>query len=354
MTPSKSEVADKTTPPAPPALPLVDGLAWSGFDRALRRAPGGGEAVFRRIGVPLATIGRPGGAEPLARYAAFFEAGARALDDPLFGLRLGAVTRPARAGLPGYVTVNSPTLAAAAANLGRTLPVLVDGVDITLQRDDDGARVRLSPPVAVDGPGDRFADHSVAFVVSMLRGVMGRRWSPVRVAFRHPAPRQTSLYRLVFGCPVDFGQGGDAVVLDPAQLDRRNTRADRFLLALLLHAADERLAALPRRRDFAAALRAVLADGLARGTPTLDFAAARFGLAPRTLQRHLKARGLGLRALLDQVRLDQARRLLADGDLPVTAIAFRLGYGEVSAFSRAFERWTGQAPSRYRRSAAPR
>ena len=63
MAPEKNDIADKkrelaaplepppaTTQPPPLALPLVDGLAWSGFDRALHRVPGGPAAVFRRIG----------------------------------------------------------------------------------------------------------------------------------------------------------------------------------------------------------------------------------------------------------------------------------------------------------------
>jgi AraC-like DNA-binding protein len=33
----------------------------------------------------------------------------------------------------------------------------------------------------------------------------------------------------------------------------------------------------------------------------------------------------------------------------LTEIAFLLGYSEVSAFNRAFKRWTGQSPMVYRR-----
>ena len=37
----------------------------------------------------------------------------------------------------------------------------------------------------------------------------------------------------------------------------------------------------------------------------------------------------------------------------LTEIAFLLGYSEVSAFNRAFKRWTGSTPLAYRSQAVP-
>jgi AraC-like DNA-binding protein len=39
---------------------------------------------------------------------------------------------------------------------------------------------------------------------------------------------------------------------------------------------------------------------------------------------------------------------LRDGDLPISQIAWLLGYREVSAFTHAFKRWTGTAPRQSR------
>jgi AraC-like DNA-binding protein len=42
-------------------------------------------------------------------------------------------------------------------------------------------------------------------------------------------------------------------------------------------------------------------------------------------------------------------RHLSDPDLSISKIAWLLGYQDVSAFSNAFKRWTGEAPRNMRR-----
>ena len=48
-------------------------------------------------------------------------------------------------------------------------------------------------------------------------------------------------------------------------------------------------------------------------------------------------------------RIERAKQLLAERELPITTIALAVGFSETSTFTAAFHRLTGQAPSRYRR-----
>jgi len=57
-------------------------------------------------------------------------------------------------------------------------------------------------------------------------------------------------------------------------------------------------------------------------------------------------------ALVDEVRVQTAKTLLADRTIALSEIAFLLGYSEQSAFTRAFERWTGATPALTRPSFA--
>jgi AraC-like DNA-binding protein len=48
--------------------------------------------------------------------------------------------------------------------------------------------------------------------------------------------------------------------------------------------------------------------------------------------------------VLEGLRSDLAKRYLADKDLSISEVAWLLGYREVSAFTHACRRWTGQTP----------
>jgi len=73
--------------------------------------------------------------------------------------------------------------------------------------------------------------------------------------------------------------------------------------------------------------------------------ARRLGLSQRTLARRLAREGLSFSKLLSELRLELARRYLVDERLSISDVAWLLGYQDVAAFSNAFKRWTGKAPS---------
>ena len=68
------------------------------------------------------------------------------------------------------------------------------------------------------------------------------------------------------------------------------------------------------------------------------------------MHRLLKKEGSSYTHLLDRVREDMARRMLKHSNMQLTQISLLLGYSELSAFSRAFRRWTSLAPMDYRKS----
>ena len=53
--------------------------------------------------------------------------------------------------------------------------------------------------------------------------------------------------------------------------------------------------------------------------------------------------------LLQQFRLEHAKRLLLETDLPVTEICFECGYESLGSFSALFHRQSGYSPRDYRR-----
>lgn len=74
----------------------------------------------------------------------------------------------------------------------------------------------------------------------------------------------------------------------------------------------------------------------------------------RTLKRRFKlATGVAIIDYVQNLRLEEAKRLLESSDAPVDEIGFAIGYGEPSFFRRLFKRRTGVSPGRYRRMFQP-
>jgi AraC-like DNA-binding protein len=82
--------------------------------------------------------------------------------------------------------------------------------------------------------------------------------------------------------------------------------------------------------------------------------AAEVGLAPRSLARRFADEtDLTWRAVLRRMRVLRAIEELAAGDVPVTEIAFKVGYTSLSAFNAAFRNLTGRSPTEYRATFRP-
>jgi len=112
--------------------------------------------------------------------------------------------------------------------------------------------------------------------------------------------------------------------------------------ASALHASSEAVLEVVRR---------LIDDELPSGAATMRAVAARMRLSERTLRRRLREQGTSYEAVLDSMRRERALAAVVDPARTVLEISTSLGFSEVSAFYRAFKRWTHSTVSTYRRAA---
>lgn len=78
--------------------------------------------------------------------------------------------------------------------------------------------------------------------------------------------------------------------------------------------------------------------------PDLSQLASRIGVSERQLRFALTRAGTSYQAIVRETRVAHATTLLRNPDLPISTVAYRLGYGDPANFTTAFKRWTGQTP----------
>ena len=133
----------------------------------------------------------------------------------------------------------------------------------------------------------------------------------------------------------------------PARRQPRPAPAGNPFLAFLGEVARAIEAkAVPPEASFRREVERRIEPLLASGPVRLETVARALGCSRQTLYRRLKAEGVTFEQVLDSLRRRLALRLIREPGLSVKAIAYRLGFSEPAAFSRAFKRWTGQTPRR--------
>ena len=77
-------------------------------------------------------------------------------------------------------------------------------------------------------------------------------------------------------------------------------------------------------------------------------------LSRAQLHRRLKAQtGLSATLFIRSVRLERAKEMLMGTDLPISQVAFDVGFHDQAFFSRVFSREFGLTPVLYRRKGKP-
>src|SRR5207244_382276 len=109
------------------------------------------------------------------------------------------------------------------------------------------------------------------------------------------------------------------------------------------------ISGIPREDSLLGSIRKAVAESMRDGDPKLARVAKKMAMGPRTIQRRLKEYGFDFKKLVEDTRQRFAVSYLKDRKNSLTEVAFLLGYSELSAFNRAFKRWTRSTPLDYQR-----
>lgn len=333
-----------STPPA-----IVRGSILVGIRDAMAARKIDVRELLLEAGIRPDALDHPTSELPLDEVAQLMEMAADRAEDPAFGLSLAEAYPMGANGLLDYLMQHAATVREALETATRFAALLYQPSSLTF-REEPGA-AKLSWCFATESSTRRiqFAIFANAVLVLRLKRIAGRDWYPLAVEVEHPdLPCRRKLHRIL-GPTVTFNGRENTIVIDPAVLKRKCEGADPRLYQILRESGEAKLMELASRPDVVTrAGRAIIAT-LGTETPLLENIAERMRMSPRTLQSRLAQHGTTFERLLTETRRNLAERYLRDTDLPLTEIAFLLGFSEQSSFTRAARGWFGMPPRRLRK-----
>ncbi|WP_352889043.1 AraC family transcriptional regulator [Sinimarinibacterium thermocellulolyticum] len=273
-----------------------------------------------------------------------------ALRDPLFGLHLAQNQQPDVYGAVAVLCRAAATMREAIDCFVRYIPVIHSPVpELALVEGADISEIRWRVPADL-GLNVQASLQAALLNVKLLRVIGGESFRPSYVHLTVPV-RSLDVPEIerMFGCTFRAHMPNNAIAFASAVLDRPVASANRTLFRLLYGYLDRVRAA--SRRSLVERVQDYVRGALPQGNCSIEHCAKKLGVSVRALQMSLGEHGLRFSDMLEALRIDMAKARLRENVLSIDAIAAMLGYSDRSSFGRAFKRWTGMPPQRFRREA---
>ncbi|MFO1353104.1 MAG: AraC family transcriptional regulator [Gammaproteobacteria bacterium] len=265
--------------------------------------------------------------------------------DHAFGLRIARYIEPTTLHALGFSLLASQSLYSALLRLARYHPIVSDGITLRFAALADGYLLSLEAAEA---------DSSFELCEALLAGIVGfcRRlhrgdFSPRQVSLRRPRPDDVTPFADFFKAPIAFDAVEDTLLFDQATIEAELPTGN----AELAYQNDKIVADYLARFDpgrLSERVRTLFIDRLPTGKFSEDQIAEELQISLRSLQRRLRDEQTSYQQLLDETRLDLALQYINRSRLSVAQIAELLGFSDSSNFNRAFKRWLGISPQKYR------
>ncbi len=306
------------------------------------------DVLARQTGVTLAQVQDLDARIPISYLSEVWEIAAELTDDPAIGLQVGSKIDPARFSVVAQAAFQCDTVRDVLNMYARFFSIVNETTRLCIEESKDRAVIAFScvvPEYYCVSEMERMMTTALA----RCSYILGKKIRVKEVCFQHKAPAYAESYEAFFEAPIKFEQAHCAISVPPGLLDLKIKHGNPYLLSVLSGYAEKLLKKLAPSSDIQQKVRLYIERHLA-DEQTLDvtLVAKELHMSRHTLYRKLKKENVSFQALVEEVKQVEAKRYLTQKDVSISEVAFLLGFSELSAFSRAFKRWTGLSPAQYR------
>lgn len=320
-----------------------------GLEEYIQHQGGNSEIILNRSGLTQNLVEKPNQPISLAKYCKAIDEAAKQTGNDNFGLWFGHQYSIEAFGLVGYLCLSSKTLREAIYHLTKYFPIHQQNSLVAFKEDQGICRLeyRITDGYILHRRHD--AELTIALFLNIMRHALGQFWSPCEINFEHTRPESYKDHHKVFNSDVYFSQAHNAIVFKSDVLDKKMPQHNDILLNVMKHSLETigEIHLNTASLNLLSKVRNELQILLPAGKANLDFIANNLNIPSWTLQRRLSEQGISFKYLLEQTRQELAVHYLENENMSISELADLLGYTEISAFSRAFQRWYGLPPKKW-------
>ncbi len=306
-----------------------------------------GDRILQAAGLSRETLKDPDARVPVEQMMAVWQAAYQVSADPNLALHAAEALEFGAYKVVDFLAGSAGTVGEALERIAGYFPLVNDWLILDLHKGARECSIRLGSHLGqLPRPP---TEYTLAAILVRTRHAWQMDWEPLRIELTYGKPEDIREYERIFRCSIVFDAPVSQLVLTRSFWDSPLPTANPGLWRVLDEHAHTLLAAHPHPADIQATVRKIISTELAGSQPSLDNIAKNMGMTPRSLQRKLKDKQTSYGELLDDIRAQMAKAYLRDPDLALCEVSYLLGFVEQSSFTRAFKRWTGVTPNRYRK-----
>jgi AraC-like DNA-binding protein len=305
------------------------------------------EPLFQHVGLDVEAMKNPNARYPNSDLARLMQCASDASDDPAFGLTVARHVSPTTLHALGFSLLASESLHAAFLRLVRYYRIVSDAIVIELDKTKNDYRLNVyfngdDTPVT-----DAWIDAGMATLVMICRWLHGDEFAPLRVCLSRPEPKSNAAFDDYFNCRIDYDSEHNSLIFEKSSVNKELPTGNAELAYQNDKIVSDYLARFDNTR-LSERVRAIFIERLVTGKFSEEQIAEQLNLSLRSLQRRLRDEQTSYQQLLDETRLELSLQYINRTSLSVAQIAPLLGFSDSSNFNRAFKRWLGISPSKYR------
>jgi len=267
--------------------------------------------------------------------------------DPALGLKLGLRLNLSAHAVLGQAFMTCQDLAQAMHLFLKYCHLLASGLDLEFETIGKQCVLTLVT-TPTEASSIEFAYELLyGALINTLRGLLNAPDLSLRMELPYPEPAHSDFYYKVFGPDVHFDSVRGRILFHRDLLDTPLPSSNPVLRNLYEAECARLLSDLEEGGSVAEQTLRLLRKFEGQ-YPQMPQIASMLNVSPRTYRRRLDEEQQSFQKLLDQVRSEHATRYLQNTRLPLSTIAYMVGFSDASNFRRAYLKWTGISPRKVR------